>query len=389
MKTSTLEIFYQNLVDEWNLVSDQILKPKERLGLTDWSEQNIRLTTRTSSRPGMFSVFNEPYQQEILDSISRSDNPKTVVVGASQMVKSTLIINFCLWVICNDPGPILIIQPDNKTAREFLASRIIPLIEDNPEIKKLCTRITAERIDFVGGYIVCASANSPSQLSSKPIKYLLVDELSRYSDTTKEGDPFELASKRQTTFGRWAKTIIVSSPHELEDKIWDHYRKGTQKIREIPCPHCETYHQLQWENYKFDSHCFECPACKKLYTPAEKNIQQRKGRWVSSNPDGEYESFHINILHSSMADMSILESEWLDAQSDIDRLKVFLNTRLAKPWVPETKSGEEMLMCRQTESNLKLLGGTATASNPIRLTMWFCMVRPIHQSGQYGQTSEG
>ena len=56
--------------------------------------------------------------------------------------------------------------------------------------------------NFIGGHITIVGANSPSSLASRPIKVLLADEIDRYPKSAgTEGDPLNLAKKRQTTSG--------------------------------------------------------------------------------------------------------------------------------------------------------------------------------------------
>ena len=48
---------------------------------------------------------------------------------------------------------------------------------------------------FKGGQLTIGGANSPAGLASRPIRYLLCDELDRW-EATKEGNALDLAVKR-------------------------------------------------------------------------------------------------------------------------------------------------------------------------------------------------
>ena len=89
---------------------------------------------------------------------------------------------------------------------------------------------TVMKKNFPGGHITIVGANSPSSLASRPIKVLLADEIDRYPKSAgTEGDPLDLAKKRQTTFWDY-KTVMVSTPTIKGDsRIEDAYLLSTQE----------------------------------------------------------------------------------------------------------------------------------------------------------------
>ena len=112
---------------------------------------------------------------------------------------------------------------------------------------------TVMKKNFPGGHITIVGANSPSSLASRPIKVLLADEIDRYPKSAgTEGDPLDLAKKRQTTFWDY-KTVMVSTPTIKGDsRIEDAYLLSTQEEWNVPCPECGAYQPFLWENVKFD-----------------------------------------------------------------------------------------------------------------------------------------
>ena len=113
---------------------------------------------------------------------------------------------------------------------------------------------TVMKKNFPGGHITIVGANSPSSLASRPIKVLLADEIDRYPKSAgTEGDPLDLAKKRQTTFWDY-KTVMVSTPTIKGDsRIEDAYLLSTQEEWNVPCPECGAYQPFLWENVKFDT----------------------------------------------------------------------------------------------------------------------------------------
>lgn len=119
---------------------------------------------------------------------------------------------------------------------------IAPMIRDTPRLtglvdtKSRYAGNTVMKKNFPGGHITIVGANSPSSLASRPIKVLLADEIDRYPKSAgTEGDPLDLAKKRQTTFWDY-KTVMVSTPtikgdSRIED-AYDHwYYNNTYGVR--------------------------------------------------------------------------------------------------------------------------------------------------------------
>ena len=67
-------------------------------------------------------------------------------------------------------------------------------------------------LQFDGMYAVLAGSNSPASLASRPIRYLILDEVDKYDRFAgKEGDPISLAKERQKTFTTNKKTFMTST----------------------------------------------------------------------------------------------------------------------------------------------------------------------------------
>ena len=67
-------------------------------------------------------------------------------------------------------------------------------------------------LQFDGMYLALSGANSPASLSSRPIRFLLLDEVDKYpANAGKEADPISLARERTKTFSN-KKIAMVSTP---------------------------------------------------------------------------------------------------------------------------------------------------------------------------------
>lgn len=203
---------------------------------------------------------------------------------------------------------------------------------------------TVMKKNFPGGHITIVGANSPSSLASRPIKVLLADEIDRYPKSAgTEGDPLDLAKKRQTTFWDY-KTVMVSTPTIKGDsRIEDAYLLSTQEEWNVPCPECGAYQPFLWENVKFDSDdldkgvsyvCRECGCIANEYRWKEQGI---RGKYIAANPGAEARGFHLNPLASTFVGWKEVVQKFVEAKIALDhgnpeQMKVWVNTELGETW---------------------------------------------------------
>ena len=115
---------------------------------------------------------------------------KVVIMAASQVAKSELLMNVMGYYMDQEPTSILMIHPTVENAEAFSKERIDPTIQATPVLKakmsaapsddKGRSRKSSSTIrmkHFTGGYLAMVGSNSPSGLASRPIRVLLCDEI--------------------------------------------------------------------------------------------------------------------------------------------------------------------------------------------------------------------
>ena len=140
------------------------------------------------------------------------------MVAASQVGKTEFELNAIGYIIDEDPGSILYIHPTIGEAKEFSKLRISPMVRDCPTLKR---KVSATKRDsgntilqksYPGGLLTMCGSTEAHALASKPIRYVFGDERDRWATSAgTEGDPWDLAMARQTTFYN-AKAVEVSTP---------------------------------------------------------------------------------------------------------------------------------------------------------------------------------
>jgi len=261
--------------------------------------------------------------------------------------------NWVGYTIDHAPAPMLMVLPTLEMAKRSSRQRLGPMIEENPTLSaKINTKKqkdsdnTILMKEFPNGVIVLAGGNSPAGLRSMAAKKLFLDEIDEYThDAGGQGDPVKLAEARARTFGNKRKVFKVSTPTIAGvSRIERAFHESDQRYFHIPCPSCEEFQTLTFENLKWptgEPHkaVYSCEHCGYEMKDYEKTKFLKKGKWIAENPgakQGLIAGFHLNSLYSPTGWLSWAEiaTEWTELQQDKskERLKAFVNTVLGETW---------------------------------------------------------
>lgn len=344
----------------------EILKPPPELTISQWADKFRRLSMENSAEPGRWSTSKAPYQREIMDAMGDPHIPKVVIMSAAQIGKTAMLMNVLGFYMHYAPAPVLVMQSTLDMAQTFSKDFFAPMLRDTPVLRDLVdtkSRYSGNTIlkkNFPGGHVTIIGANSPASLASRPIKVLLADEVDRYPGSAgTEGDPLNLARKRQTTF--WdKKEIDVSTPgNKGVSRIAKEYEESTQEEWNVPCPDCGHLQPLVWANVKFDKEnpsedvLYKCERCGQLFGEYEWKAQGKYGRFVAANPGAEARGFHLNTLASTFCGWKEIVQKFLSAKKALDEgnpeeMKTWVNTELGEPWEePGTQMESEELVSRR------------------------------------------
>ncbi|MGO4917347.1 phage terminase large subunit family protein [Pseudogemmobacter sp. W21_MBD1_M6] len=258
-----------------------MLRPPPDLTISDWADQNRRLSSEASAEPGQWRTSRAEYQRGIMDAISDPSVETVVVMSSAQTGKTETQLCCVGYHIDQDPAPIMVVMPTERDAETWSKDRFSPMARDtpclqdkiaNPKSRDGNNKILHKR--FPGGHLTIVGANAPSGLASRPIRLLLCDEVDRYPFSAgAEGDPVNLARKRTVTFWN-RKIVLVSTPtNKGASRIETAYQESDQRRFWVPCPECGTEQILTWPQVRWDKgedgshkpdtaryHCVECDA---------------------------------------------------------------------------------------------------------------------------------
>jgi phage terminase large subunit GpA-like protein len=348
------------------------LRPRAAMTVSKWAAKNRMLSKKASSEEGKWKNERSPFAVEIMDAMSDSAYERVTLMAATQIVKTEGLLNFLGYIIDQDPGPAMLVEPTLKLCKAVSKERLAPMIEACPSLKAKVApaksrdgRNTTLEKEYPGGQLTLPTAESPSDLASRPIRYLLCDEVDRMGDTS-EGDPIALAEERTESF--WNRKIVkVSSPGEKgSSRIEAAYLEGDQRKYYVPCPFCGHEQILRFkplktgrggvvwqkavdaegnpllDEYGEQVHLpgtakYCCEKCGKLWTDGMRYAAIGKGRWVAHAPENTgHASFWLNKLYALINNpLAKMVKKFLSAKKSPGKLKVFVNTTLAETWEEE------------------------------------------------------
>lgn len=330
--------------------------PPADFTVSQWAEAHRVLSRENSAEAGPWRNARTPYLVEIMDAFTDPKVKKISLVASSQVGKSELELNIIGYIIDQDPGSILYIQPTVDDAKKFSRLRIAPMIRDSATLRNKVADIksrdsgnTMLQKSFPGGMLTIVGSNSASGLASTPAKYVLGDERDRWAlSAGTEGDPWALAEARTTTFYN-SKMVDVSTPTDKgTSPIEKSFNEGTREHWCHQCPHCGEYSNIVFNDIKFDfetvgsgrkkdyiinSIAWSCPECGCISTESE--MRRQPAKWIAENPDAYakgHRSFWLNAFSSPWQGWSKVVYAFLVARKDPQRLKVVYNTMLGELW---------------------------------------------------------
>lgn len=345
----------------------QFLRPPEQLTVSEWAEKYRMLDSKSSAMPGPWSNDITPYLTGVMDEFNNYETEKIIFVKPTQIGGTEALQNMIGYIVMQDPSPSMIVYPTDTLAKSVSENRLQPMLKATPEIaKKFDENSSLLELQFDSMYISLTGSNSPSGLASKPIRFLMMDEVDKYPGaSSKEADPIKLATERTKTFHN-KKIYITSTPTLKTGHIWKEKEAADiEKHFFVPCPHCGEYIEFKFQNIRFPDDegmsyadraefaTYVCQECGCLITDNDKHNMLKLGEWRTVRHNTKYVrnvAFWINTLYSPFVRWSDIAKEFLVSKDDPEDLQNFVNSWLAEAWEDtKLKTSAELVLERQTE----------------------------------------
>lgn len=333
----------QTFKTKLKLARSHSLKPRSTRTITDWAMSERVLSAQSSSIPGPWKPLF-PGSVEVLNSITRPGVRSVSLMFSAQLAKSDILLNTLGYSLSENPTSVILAQPSEKMAEDFSRTRIAGLINDCKVLKTNLSQ-TEDGLFLkkfkTGGRVNIVSAAAPSDLASRSAKIILLDEIDRYTNLSKEGDPEQLLTARASTFYD-SVVVAVSTPTNAgTSRIERRFLAGSQHKWHGLCPHCHQFEFLAWPQVFYEPDAPEtahyvCSKCDAKWTEADRVKANQSGKFIADNPEETTNlSFYANCIASPFKPLTHFAGLFHEAKKDPESLRSFVNLYLAETWKPK------------------------------------------------------
>lgn len=344
------------------------LKPPENLTVSEWAEKHRVLDSKSSAIPGAWRNDMTPYLVEIMDEFNNPETEEIIFVKPTQVGGTEALQNMLGYIVMQDPSPTMIVYPTKDLAESVSENRIQPMMNASKGLRDYFKETESSKLElqFDGMYLTLAGSNSPSGLASKPIRYLLLDEVDKYPGASKkEADPIRLAKERTKTFSN-SKTFITSTPTVKNNHIWKAKESADiVKHFKLPCCHCGEFIELKFNQIKWPKEedmsdmdraefaNYVCQECGCVITDQHKAQMLKFGKWDVAQKRTQFPrkvAYWMNTLYSPFVSFATIAKEFLSTKDDPESFQNFVNSWLAEAWEDtKLKTNSDTVKARQTD----------------------------------------
>ena len=332
----------------WIMDALAVLKPPEKLTVSEWADKYRILSELDSAAPGRWRTSRTPYLKAVMDAFNEDFVHDITFCAGTQLGKTSAEQNMIGYAVAQDPGPMLVVYPSEKLAKFTSEKRLQPLIMLSPALRdKFDERGSKDlELTFDTMYIALVGANSPSDLSSRPARYVFFDEIDKFPKWTgSEAGPLELAAERTKTFYN-RKIVKVSTPTLKTGNIWQGWLNADVQYRFfVPCPHCGAMQTLEFGQIKWPPGAdetearaaahYECKYCHEIIDDRQKPAMLRAGEWRGERKKkgrAHKVAYHLNSIYSPWLTFGDVAAKFMASKDDPPLLMNFVNSWLAEPW---------------------------------------------------------
>jgi phage terminase large subunit GpA-like protein len=389
--------------------------PPPKMPLDEWADKYRVLSPEAAALPGRWKTDAEPMARGPMRAVTDPLVEKVTAMCGAQILKTEFVLNSIGYYAHGEPGPMLVVYPIVDSGEMFSKERLAPMVRDTPVLRKVFSREKSRASDntilqksFVGGRLSIVGANAPAGLASRPIRFVLMDEVDRFpasaggAGAKAEGDPVGLAEERTSTFHN-RKIVLVSTPTTKgASRIESSYLEGDRREFYAACPHCGVRQVIKWSGVKWDDSNpntarYECRTeahdpetgemgCGKPWTEAQRlDAIDAAGRsfnfgWFASRPFKGHASFHASQLSSKRVPLSQVVKKFLEAKNNgVEGIRKWINLSLAETFEEDgDKVDPDSLYGRREDYDAFTMlppgVGYITAGVDIQRNRWECEI---------------
>ena len=350
------------------------VRPDDKVWTDQWAEANRVLPIGTPE-PGPFRNTRTPYLIDIQRTMSPGSpyregwwmKPHQVggSVSGENMIGS--------W-ICTAAGSMLVVFPTLDDAKQWEQTRFEPMRAGTAALRKRIRPASEKGADntklrkkYPGGTMRLIGANRVGAMKSATIRYIKFEEPDEYPRALDDqGSLVDIVKARTSNWGRKAKIYGDGTPTVDErSEIQRQVLRGDQRKWHLHCPDCAhaqplVWEQLRWRDGEPDTALYHCSSCGAGNNEAAWKLRNYAPRAAGAS---ELDAAAAGLAHwlptaqgqpgvASWCGLEalaapvgwrpwpMLVSDWLAAQGDEEKLRVFYNNMRGLPY--KDKIGTEV-----------------------------------------------
>lgn len=344
-----------------------ILSMPADLTVSQWAAAH-REFPREASFPGRWDPHMAPYAAAPMDAFTCPEVERITLMGAARSVKTEIWLNMLGYIICQDPGPVLVVGP-TETKVKRICKRITKMIKASPELRQYLTgnpdHLQTKNIVLQHMEIIFATAGSASDLGEFEARFVFETETDKYPPSAGGfGSPTQMAEMRARTFFN-RKIVTDSTPTDPDGFIHKDYQRSDRRQYWVPCPVCGGYQVLDFFQIKHRGEprmawpkelqnpeyikqtrpaVYECRYCQAEIGERQKAAMVARGVWGSEEQEGSqagtpappgarpaelphasHEGYWWGAEISPFATWAEMAAKFFEVKDDREQLKTFWN----------------------------------------------------------------
>lgn len=351
-----------NISFEFSQAEKMVLRKRKPESPSLWASRHRVL--RMSSIPGRWDHTFTPYLASLMDALRYPGVEVGILCKSPQTAGSEAGLNILGHAADHAPGPAMVVYPDRDTAREIARDRLLPMFEDSPRLRRHLSGSLGDessiRINLRHMPIYLGWSGSVSRLGSKPIRLLILDEMDKYVNSTKEANSEALAEKRTITWRDRRLILKISTPTTENGPIWIAFNDeaSARFDWQVVCPHCGGIQVMDFDHIRWPEEVrdpelvlkdrlavYQCRHCPARWDDPDRIQAVRGGQWVERGSQLEIFThlathkpakigFHIPAWLSYFVSLSEIAHAFLKWKKSgrLADLKDFMNQFKAEPW---------------------------------------------------------
>lgn len=225
-------------------------RPKKRVSIPDWVEENVRLPAEFG-QPGRYNFDGYEFWKEPFEAGEDTETREIVVQSGTQIGKTEWLTALMAALSELDSGPQMFVGPDRDYVHEN-RDKIYAHLKINKSIADLIpdeSRWNMRHVDFGRSLCHLAWSGTPQRVSGKACKNVFCSEVDRFKQPVREGAIAKLIKERVKAWYRY-KIIWESTPTDENSNIAALYEDTDQRRYHVPCPECGHFQELRFFTHK-------------------------------------------------------------------------------------------------------------------------------------------